>query len=173
MDKEAVLISIQPKWCAMITQGKKILEVRKNRPKIETPFKCYIYCTKDKANHFWIGKRYSYVDDRSHNAFDKVGNGRIIGEFVCSDIEILHSNTIFNAPALFAQSCMTYEEYFEYEMGETVYLWHISDFKAYDEPYTMSDFARLRGTTRFGEPVEIVRPPQSWCYIMERRTDNG
>lgn len=50
----AVLISIQPKWCAMITQGKKILEVRKNRPKIETPFKCYIYCTKDKANHFGL-----------------------------------------------------------------------------------------------------------------------
>lgn len=169
----AVLISIQPKWCAMITQGKKILEVRKNRPKIETPFKCYIYCTKDKANHFWIGKRYSYVDDHSHNAFDKDGNGRIIGEFVCSDIETLPPNTIFNAPALYAQSCMTREEYFEYSVDKTVYLWSISDLKTYDEPCALSNFVGLR-ETRFGlEPVEIVRPPQSWCYIMERRTDNG
>lgn len=168
----AVLISIQPKWCAMITQGKKILEVRKNRPKIETPFKCYIYCTKDKANHFWIGKRYSYVDDRSHNAFDKVGNGRIIGEFVCSDIEILHSNTIFNAPALYAQSCMTREEYFEYSADKTVYLWSISDLKTCDEPCALSNFVGLR-ETRFGlKPVKIVRPPQSWRYVEERSNGN-
>lgn len=168
----AVLISIQPKWCAMITQGKKILEVRKNRPKIETPFKCYIYCTKDKANHFWIGKRYSYVDDRSHNAFDKDGNGRIIGEFVCSDIETLPPNTVFNAPALFAQSCMTREEYFEYSADKTVYLWSISDLKTYDEPCALSNFVGLR-ETRFGlEPVEIVRPPQSWRYVEERSKGN-
>lgn len=42
----AVLISTKPRWCAKIANGEKPLEVRKTRPKIETPFKCYIYQTK-------------------------------------------------------------------------------------------------------------------------------
>ncbi len=42
---KAVMISIQPKWCELIASGKKTIEVRKTKPKIDTPFKCYIYCT--------------------------------------------------------------------------------------------------------------------------------
>lgn len=40
---KAVLISIQPKWCELIASGKKTVEVRKTKPKLETPFKVYIY----------------------------------------------------------------------------------------------------------------------------------
>jgi len=50
---ESVLISIQPKWCELIASGKKTIEVRKTRPKLDTPFKVYIYCTKDKKNIFF------------------------------------------------------------------------------------------------------------------------
>nr|DAH93059.1 MAG TPA: activating signal cointegrator [Caudoviricetes sp.] len=42
----SILISINPKWCELIASGKKTIEVRKTRPKIEIPFKCYIYCTQ-------------------------------------------------------------------------------------------------------------------------------
>jgi predicted transcriptional regulator len=41
----AVLLSIRPEWCALIAGGKKTVEVRKTRPKLETPFKAYIYET--------------------------------------------------------------------------------------------------------------------------------
>ena len=44
--KKAVLISIRPEWCDLIVRGKKTIEVRKTRPKLETPFTAYIYCTK-------------------------------------------------------------------------------------------------------------------------------
>ena len=44
---KSVLISIKPKWCELIVSGKKTVEVRKTKPKLETPFKCYIYCTKN------------------------------------------------------------------------------------------------------------------------------
>ena len=43
---KAVLMSIRPKWCELIANGKKTIEVRKTRPKMETPFKCYIYEAK-------------------------------------------------------------------------------------------------------------------------------
>ena len=48
---KAVMLSIRPKWCEKIASGKKTIEVRKTRPKLETPFKCYIYCTLPKYPH--------------------------------------------------------------------------------------------------------------------------
>ena len=42
---KSVMLSIRPKWCEMIASGEKTIEVRKTKPKLETPFKCYIYCT--------------------------------------------------------------------------------------------------------------------------------
>ena len=42
---KAVLLSIRPEWCEKILSGEKTVEIRKTRPKLEPPFKCYIYCT--------------------------------------------------------------------------------------------------------------------------------
>lgn len=36
---KAVLISIRPEWVEKILPGEKTLEIRKNRPNMETPFK--------------------------------------------------------------------------------------------------------------------------------------
>ena len=48
---KAVMISIRPKWCEKIASGEKTIEVRKTRPKLETPFKCYIYCTQASVRY--------------------------------------------------------------------------------------------------------------------------
>ena len=74
---KAVLISIQPHWCELIASGKKTLEVRKNRPKLETPFKCYIYMTSGDAS---IPNGKGMVHHHS-------GGQCVIGEFVCDSIE--------------------------------------------------------------------------------------
>ena len=42
---KAVLISIRPEWVNKILTGEKTLEIRKNRPTMQPPFRCYIYCT--------------------------------------------------------------------------------------------------------------------------------
>lgn len=44
---KVVLISIKPKWCDLIRRGRKTVEVRKTCPKLEVPFKVYIYETMD------------------------------------------------------------------------------------------------------------------------------
>lgn len=53
---KAVLISIRPKWCEKIISGEKTIDVRKTRPKMNTPFKCYIYCTVESAGYdaLWV-----------------------------------------------------------------------------------------------------------------------
>ena len=48
---KSVMISIRPKWCEKIVNGEKTIEVRKTRPKLNTPFRVYIYCTLPKYPH--------------------------------------------------------------------------------------------------------------------------
>lgn len=161
---KSVLISIRPKWCALIASGKKTIELRKTAPKLPTPFKCYIYCTQDKGPSFWKSKTYAYADDRSHNMYDIRGNGKVIGEFMC-DLIGLHPGT--DVPS----SCVPIEELKKYANGKMLARWHISDVKIYDEPREVSEFIGLR-KTKFGfEPVAIKRPPQSWCYVEDDETE--
>lgn len=180
MNEKAVLLSIQPRWCGLIASGKKTIEVRKTRPKIETPFKVYIYCTNDKKNHFWTGKRYSYADERSHNAFDKNGNGKVIGEFICDAI-VSHCE-MANADIAEQRGCIRREQLFEYANGAELYGWHISDLKIYNKPKALSEFekpcshncskckyyypgGREEPPSCEWEDFEISKPPQSWCYV--------
>lgn len=105
---KSVLMSIEPKYCELIATGKKTIEVRKTRPKIKTPFKCYIYCTLPKER-FSIGQgNYAcsdclYLCDNKvkfGEGFEDIGNettslnGKVIGEFVCDKIDkIVHAGT--------------------------------------------------------------------------------
>lgn len=172
---KAVLISIKPKWCELIASGKKTVEVRKSRPKIDTPFKCYIYCTKAPKGWFFM------------NAPDVRRDGKIIGEFVCKQIYTYSTCDYVDGMSITDKditemSCMTKSKLEAYEMSAepkegTVYkvglfAWRISALKIYDRPKELSEFKGLRAT-KFGyEPVEIKRPPQSWCYVEERE-DNA
>lgn len=80
---KAILISIQPKWCELIASGKKTIEVRKTRPKFETPFKCYIYATKPKTRSHPARIYNSYIMPES----GECGSGKVIGEFICDRID--------------------------------------------------------------------------------------
>ena len=141
---KAVMISIQPKWIEKIANGEKTIEVRKTRPKEETPFKCYIYCTK--APKGWV--RF----DRNVQLDTKV-----IGEFICDTI--ITDHTFGHDPLFYAMSGMTAVEIAVYCTERNMYGWHISNLKIYDKPKELSEF-------------KVTRPPQSWCYVEERE-DNA
>lgn len=173
---KSVMLSIRPKWCEKIASGKKTLEVRKTRPKIPTPFKCYIYCTNAKDLMFWRNKKYSYCDDRSHNAFDQCMNGKVIGEFVCDNI-LRHCN-MQNSDIAEQYSLVKREKLFEYSNGKELFGWHISDLIIYDKPKELSEFLKpctfdecdkcdnCRELSKLFN-CRITRPPQSWCYVEE------
>lgn len=171
---KAVLISINPEWCEKITSGEKTLEIRKNRPKLETPFKCYIYRTKGTVNHIANGKRFKM----------QVG-GTVIGEFTCDAIlpmSIEYSNPNSRvALKEFPGTCLSDKQIIDYlGNGVTGYVWHISDLKIYDRPKRITQFkgmCRLKnwcfGCTDWNYQMAdcngrtITRPPQSWCYVEE------
>ena len=173
---KAVLISIKPKWVELIASGHKTFELRKTRPKIDTPFKCYIYCTKPSFEHddFFV------VNAEDGKARGFYGGSKIVGEFVCNEIMTdLHGehDVFFEHHA-----CVTVEEQREYAPDGALYGWHISDLVIYDEPKELSEFMKpcepdedgiylceqcKRLVENYGCGGTILRPPQSWCYVEE------
>lgn len=159
---KAVMLSIRPKWCEKIVNGEKTIEVRKTRPKLDTPFKCYIYCTLQGCND---GK---WADRK----------GNVIGEFICDRIyELAPLN---HAPDdVEKQACMTREEIVNYLKG-TGYGWHISGLRIYDKARELTEFRRSCPNDLYCEAcamysnnngicnngaLPLRRPPQSWCYV--------
>lgn len=148
---KAVLISIRPKWCEKIISGEKTIEVRKTRPKMDTPFKCYIYCTQS-ADMLWILKeRERYLHpDKIADVFKAAkcggayrGNGKIIGEFTCNRVTNLFSNSRFwldEDDVL--HTCLSAAEMRKYANGaHGLYGWHISGLKIYNTPKELSEFS--------------------------------
>lgn len=192
---KAVMLSIRPKWVEKIANGEKTIEVRKTKPKLDTPFKCYIYCTLQGCNEFFrvdLGRDVAKWN-RGKWADRK---GKVIGEFTCDrifSINVFDNGSIQNW--LFEhmeRSCLTYEELADYiGNGKTGYGWHISDLLIYDQPRELTAFRRAcpnswycescamyweNNGTCGNESLYIKRPPQSWCYVEAmdgERKDGG
>lgn len=179
---KSVLISIQPKWCEFIALGKKIVEVRKTKPKLETPFKCYIYCTKGKFEPSEYLRNNLHYDDSTIKVCE--GQGKVIGEFVCDKItplfnvaitswSLLAGNVHEYAKSLVRMARLTEEEMHSYAKRKNCYAWRISNLVIYDKPKELSGFRSYNVKAYIdqnGYPMpthEITRPPQSWCYIEE------
>lgn len=189
---KAVLISIRPKWVEKIANGEKTIEIRKNRPKLATPFKCYIYCSaggdklwiRDAAwRERWMGGPISFLVNAKKCGGMNIGNGRVIGEFTCDLIYELETRSPGGSyyvkgqgqPTtndVARQSCLTLKDMHEYLKAAKGYGWHISDLLIYDQPKGLDEFTRLRETKFGSEPVTIKRPPQSWCYVEAMKDDD-
>lgn len=175
--RKAVMLSIRPKWVEKIASGEKTIEVRKTKPKLDTPFKCYIYCTQSGVALGAWGK-----------------HGKVIGEFTCDRIYKIDKDStdfLFKAGGLSVykqaaeEKCglcvaMTDDELHGYLGHCQGYGWHISDLLIYDQPRELSEFQRATDPCdschaeytwectdckKWGG--DIKRPPQSWCYVEE------
>lgn len=145
---KSVLMSIRPEWCEKIANGKKTIEVRKTRPKLETPFKVYIYCTKGYPM-LWKDGAEIFVGDSSFNWLVNTPdflNGKIIGEFVCD--YIVTDKSVGHNSTLYAAACMSATDIATYCTNAEMYGWHISELKIYDRPEDL-----------------CAVPPQSWYYV--------
>lgn len=163
---KSVLISIRPKWIEKIARGEKTIEVRKSRPKLETPFKCYIYCTKAQnpvlvalqnledspyVMTCGTGTRRYPVEDAS---WARLLNGTVCGEFTCDHIYQYTTMAIKDGTDICDEdmerlSCLTHRELADYEASSMkeeglwyfgLYGWHISHLKIYDEPKELGSF---------------------------------
>lgn len=162
--RKAILISIRQKWCELIANGDKTVEIRKTKPNAILPVKCYIYETL--GNERAGNAEYNYI---------KKGNGRgnVIGEFVCHNIFAVW-------PGYIGGDCLTFEQQENY-LGENGcgYAWGISNLVIYKKPKKLGEFRyfcdnkkdcfsckRCR-EKKYDCIAGLTRPPKSWCYVEE------
>ena len=187
---KAVLISIRPEWCEKIINGRKTIEVRKTLPKMDTPFKCYIYCTAGRPDlNIPISQERlmrDYLETGSMKSMNcPLGNGKVIGEFTCNRVTNLFSNSRFwldEDDVL--HTCLSAAEMRKYANGaHGLYGWHISNLKIYDTPKELIEFhtwKKCKSCSKSGYestaciydencmiPAAITKAPQSWCYVEE------
>lgn len=156
MNEKAVLLSIQPRWCGLIALGKKTIEVRKTRPKIETPFKCYIYQSKSKDRLMYVMKdgdeNYGVIYHgkpvfiKTYSEHSNPYEQKVIGEFVCNRIIDVDCDSIapFDKSTgiyIDKQCCLSREELWKYTGGHCAYGWYISNLKIYEQPKALEAFS--------------------------------
>lgn len=184
--EKAVLLSTNPVWCEKIFHivnyapsgepiSEKRFEVRKTRPKIETPFKVYVYETQEK--------RFKDIDVHweSGQVFEH-HIGKVIGEFICDAVIEWHEDA--RPPVPLIKTCLSYSQIRRYWGNkEKIFLWHISNPKLYEKPLELSkfmkpciynlecsgcEFAYWTHDNGFeGCILEegLKKSPQSWCYV--------
>lgn len=157
---KAILISDRPKWCALMMNGKKTIEVRKGTALYKATQKLvdeygyadiYVYCTKnDGCIGLELGTWKAYYLKNGKNDF----NGKVIFKFRCYKVsdfskgeliyykndgwcgtEVEHINT--------NGMCLTEEELHNYLKGKTGCAIHISDLEIFDKPKELSEFRKL------------------------------
>lgn len=186
---KAVLLSVRPEWCDLIIRGKKTLEVRRTRPKLETPFRVYIYCTKAPKQLITIFKDgEETMDGEIHHGrpvfvkFNKLlpdsirGNTQmVIGEFICDDIRRIGPEYCIvkeDIESAIAGSCLTVpqvKDYAGWKSGmsyadlKDLYGWHISDLKILDEPVKLKNFWGMKPCKHSGDCCTCLQ----WDNIKE------
>lgn len=154
-----IIMTTKPEQCKLIANGKKTIDIRKSKPKLKPPFKCYIYCPCGNNGMLWILNKElrQYHPGNIAQVFTAkegggviLGNRKLIGEFVCNHIyEIDHTTKID-----YDEIQMTPEELSAYADDKTLYGWAISGLVIYDEP----------------KPIDGIKMPTSWCYAKNLRT---
>lgn len=179
---KSVLMSIKPQYLELIACGRKKLEFRKVIPKLEEPYKVYLYQTK----HKWLYKILKGLGFEKYYDILTNNSGKVVGEFIC-DYVMRHCE-MANADLAEQQGWMKREKILEYANGKEVFGLRITELVIYDKPKELDDFhypsekyceKELCGGCPYDEiPNEygeyeydcewkrpITRPPQSWCYV--------
>ena len=150
MGNKAIMLSIKPEWCEKILSGEKTIEIRKTKPRLEPPFKCYIY--------------------------QSGGGGGVVAEFVCDGVYPVafeYDKKLVDI-VVYKRACLTPEQVLDYAGGQKpLYGWEIANLKIYDTPKPLEQFKKWPKETGDGTYWRIAiekyfdRPPQSWGYVKD------
>lgn len=163
---KAIMINVPSKTSEEIVKGDCTALIKKSRPKIDTPVKCYIYCTQDfRFNNFKYSPNYIEAYNRS---------GKVIGEFVCDNIYLVKNRgsefRIANEElcvtnVIARQSCLDYDDMVKYLGNKDGYAWHMSNLVIYDKPKELGEFFTPTGK----RPSHMLeRSFSGWGYVEER-----
>lgn len=188
-----ILASLKPYYYYLIGERKKTIEVRKSALK-DLPQDIAFYMSKDEKSFAKIPKEFQ---EKYRKHFGKVGM-----KVVCNKVDEYNFHeglTEFNSMGLpsriygsylifaddYKSMCLSYDEVKSYGKGKTLYGWHISNLKVYDNPKELSEFRPIckfegkdlicnlcpnheyNGGLFFECRRKVTRPPQSYMFVEE------
>lgn len=178
-NQPCVMLSMKPKWAGRIFDGRKNIEFRKRKPRVEVPFKAYIYCGKWHPSDADASVPESTIygspeTDTLCISCPANMTGRtqtVVGEVIVDRIEIVTWDKATNR-ALYGgkdekgllSGGVSVEEFLDYQGTRPVYGLHIASVKYYKHPKKLSSF-RFAGTD-----VPVKYPPQSFCLVNDLNT---
>lgn len=110
-------MSIKKEFCNEIFAGRKMVELRKNRPLSLFPCRVFVY--------------------------ESGGCGMVVGEFVCYAVERMKVESIWRLYS--GVVCVSRVQFDEYYSGRDVgCAWHIRDVRRYETPVPLSVFRVCR-----------------------------
>ena len=162
---KAILISDHAKWCALMMNGKKNVEVRKGTALYKAIQKLideygyaefYVYCCKGNQNLLDVGyadffsPRFIIRKDHKNRSL----NGKVLFKFRCYKGEEIkqyigvfwrwgghpyYTNNV-DEYKLLERSCLSITELENYLKDKTGYAIHISDLEIFDKPKELNEF---------------------------------
>lgn len=159
---KAIMISDHAKWCALMMNGKKKVEVRKGTTLYKAIQKLineygfadiYVYCTKEKPMGKFGDGLYHEITKGSHWSNGCSWNmpkiyleGKVVFKFRCYKVEEIKTCERHSAELL-DQSCLNANEFYDYLTKGKNFLGqvlgcaiHISDLEIFDKPKELSEF---------------------------------
>ncbi len=165
MNKKAILLPIQPRWCELIAAGKKKYELRKMIPNQTVwPVTVYVYQSK----HKWTYSTYDTISD---------WQGKVIGKFTFKKATPILTETVkkileddcvgmidepITREVLYG-SCVLAEDIIKYVNGkDVIYGWRIDNFELFEKPMNLSDF--YTDCCDYLDENQCCRNTESCCY---------
>lgn len=159
---KAIMISGKPKWTALIMNGKKTDEIRKNKGLYKAIRKLigeygyadiYWYCSKDGYNH--LHKLYDHSTDKTlghstpyYECNNVKGweeepdplNGKVPFKFRCYKVDDWSIIWRKGLEEQLKPACLSIKEFDNYSKEQVAYAIHINDLEIFDEPRELSRF---------------------------------
>lgn len=176
----AILLSVPPEVCERIANGKQTLLLMKRIPKLDTPYKVYMYETKERYKTSFIWNNSDGLTSIPNGAkiipisqtqrrveYIAQGIGKVVSSFICRGI--MHPNDSLKLMA--KESCMSEEELDECAKGKTPYGLRITDLTIFDKPKELGEFKKtVKKCTNgvwYRVKESLTRPPATFCYVEE------
>ena len=175
MLNERLLIPIQPQHVQNILNAKKWIEIRKTRPKLQLPFRMYIYCTQDQS---WplcytdVASDVFKCTNISHPEWNL--NGMIVGDCIVTEIRTYTWDEINQCYDIsdddLRDTCLSQDQLFDYGRGKPLYGYHFSSVARYQTPLPLT--AAWKYT--LNNTHTVTHAPQTWMYIegIQHETNN-
>ena len=166
----SIMVALTPKQCKLIEEGKQTALAFKTGPKLEPPFRVYMYCKKTRILGELLVRNGELV--AQNRGFRETGDvpaaGKVIGEFICNRTQHYSTASYKDAATTSdkeVEKCirLTYSELMQYESDCSFFIIKVTSPQFYLQPKELNNFRKPYSYDSEG----FVICPHSFCPFID------